>query len=69
MGLIPIFKSLIQIDKKLQVNLSTNSINGHCERMAIVKETKKVYIIIKGHIYSDHKICVPKDQYMAKSPV
>lgn len=43
--------------------------------MAIVKEwplwkkQKKVYIIIKGHIYSDHKLCVPKDQYMAKSLV
>lgn len=40
--------------------------------MAIMKETtkkKKGSIIIKGHVDSDHKLCVLKDQYMTNSLV
>lgn len=40
--------------------------------MAIMKEKlqnkkKKLSIIIKGHVDSDHNLCVLKDQYMTSS--
>lgn len=68
-SLVLIFKSLIQIDKKVQVNLFMppfiDSINGHYER----NYKNKGFIIIKGHVDSDHKLCVLKDQYTTNSLV